>query len=49
MTAVLEFLDLLLWAIQRKNRMTAGGRDNRRNRKSGGRVPVAARGRGRGV
>lgn len=44
-----KWLKLLWWTIQRKNRMLGGGRDNKRGNKRGGRVPVAARGKGRGV
>lgn len=46
---MIKWLKTLWWAIQRKNRMLGGGRDNRRGRKTGARVPVAAKKKGRGV
>lgn len=49
MTPLIGFVERLLWAIRWRNRMAGGGRANRRGRKTGGRVPVAARGKGRGV
>lgn len=33
MTTLIGFVERLLWAIRWKNRMTGGGRDNRRGRK----------------
>lgn len=43
------FAELVIWSIRRQNRSHGPNRDTRRGRKTGGRVVVAERGKGRGV
>jgi hypothetical protein len=47
--AVVRYVERVTWLIARENRMAGANRANRRGRKTGNRVPVGERGKGRGV